>query len=52
MLQQFPVLRPGVYSFEAYRCLLVFFIVSFAAALIVAALLAYRKSSRPSHPNR
>jgi sugar phosphate permease len=52
MLQQFPVLRPGVYSFEAYRCLLVFFIVCFAAALIVTALLAYRKSSRPSPPNR
>lgn len=52
MLQQFPVLRPGIYSLEAYRCLILFFALAFGAAIIVTALLTYRKSSRPSHPNR
>jgi sugar phosphate permease len=42
MLQQVPVLQPGVYSLQAYRSLLIFFMLSYAAAILAAALLSYR----------
>ena len=46
ILQQFPVLQPGVFSFPAYRSLLVIFIISFAAAILATALLS--KRNQPS----
>ncbi len=39
LLKQFPMAQPGIYSFSAYRSLLVFFLISFTAAIIATAML-------------
>jgi len=43
LLQQYPVVQKGVYSFAAYRSLLLVFLVSFAAAIAATAMLTGRK---------
>ena len=40
--------HPGSYSFDAYRTLLIVFLLSYAGAFIVSALLVYRKASPAS----
>ena len=43
LLKQFPAVQPGIYPFEAYRRLIVFFLISYSAAILVTALIVKKK---------
>jgi sugar phosphate permease len=49
ILKQFPVLQPGVYTFEAYRGLLIFYLISYVIAFVFTALLSKQKPSAPGN---
>ena len=48
ILKQSPTLQPGVYSFEAYRSLLIFYVISYLMAIFVTTLLSKQKRTVPT----
>jgi len=43
ILKQVPVVQPGIYPFEAYRGLLIFYLISYLLAVLCTALLSQQK---------